>query len=438
MKPFHEYDIRGIYPSEINSSFAFKLGKAISKFLRKYQLGNKIIIGRDARISSPKLYDNLVHSCIINGLNVNCIGICTTPSLYYMSKFHDAAIMITASHNPKYYNGFKIVLHKNFPLSYENGLQEIEELINTDFEIIKRGKITHSNLQPYLNKVIKSFKNINFSDIKVIVDSGNGVGAVTYPVVFRELKIKYQPINIEIDGNFPNHDPDPSKKSNLKELKKQVIHQKADIGIAFDGDADRLVVIDDEGKILDSSIIAKILAKHYINLNEKFVVDLRLSKSVIEYIYGLKGNVERSRVGHVNIKKKMREINAIAGMEKSGHYMHRDLLNIDDGLFTSLIVISELKKQNIELSKLHKKLTKYHQISFNLNVKNKSSALTRIKEFFFTARMDFMDGISIEYSDWWANIRESNTENILRVSIEAEEEAIAKQKYHEIKRILQT
>ncbi len=495
MTVFKAYDIRGIYPDQINNEFAFKLGLAFAKYLEKQNITKKIVVGQDFRFGSDELATNFTKACISAGVDVTRIGICSTPALLYMTSIFDAGVMITASHNPKEYNGFKFCLKNGRTIGYEDGINEIEEFFNNLKPEDKKdwhnqGKYEVMDLDVYLNGIISKFNHKEFSKLNVVIDSGNGAAATTYPKIFKALNIKYFPVFLGLDHNFSGRGANPTLPNSVDELKKQILATKADLGIAFDGDADRIVVVDDKGNVIDASVLGKILAKEYFNKNEdnkhfinetnnnykkidledipelaiyhndnkdinnqnkensnnlkekpKFVLDLRLSKSLSEFIIENGGEVIISKVGQVNIKRKMFETGASLGVEVSGHIMHKPIFNVDDAVYSALVVMKILtqeKKENkeIKLSDINKSLQKYFQASEDLKIEDGSIAIQKLKEKYYNSKLDFTDGVTANFEDCWFNARASNTEPILRLTVEGNTKEISKNKLKEIQEVI--
>lgn len=425
MGMFKAYDVRGLYPDEITIQSAEKLGYAFALFLEEQKQPLTILLGRDARNGSDRLMDSFALGAARKA-QVHLLGLCTTPSLYVLTavKKYGAGVMVTASHNPKEYNGFKFCLKNAKPLGYDTGLKRVEELYNSIIGlpagngILKPAQL----LEEYETLFYRFFRMEEISKKRVVIDPGNGVGAITAIPLFRKLNIPYSAINLSIDGNFPDRSPNPS--DGVDALQQAVIAQNADIGFAFDGDADRLIVVDEKGAIIDSSSVAQLLALHYLDIRRyaSVVLDLRLSKGVSEFIYEHHGEVVLSKTGHVNIKRIMRDRNAIMGAELSGHYYHKQIYFVDDALYTALVLLLVLHRSAETISEMVKKLKHYPQVHFDLEVKNQKVSLLRLKEAFSDARMSDMDGLRFEYSDWWGVIRPSNTEPVLRISVEANSE----------------
>lgn len=437
MSMFKAYDVRGIFPSEITPGFAEKLGFAFAVFLDQHKYPLKILVGRDIRNGSDVLMDAFAAGAA-RIAEVHTVGICTTPALNILtaSEKYSAGVMVTASHNPKEYNGFKFCLKHGKPLGYATGLERVEEIFNSISELPNtHKKITSVNiLEKYFDILYKFFRLEEISKKHVVIDSGNGVAAVTALPIFRKLDIPYTAINLSLDGNFPDRSPDPS--NGVDALQKAV--KIADVGFAFDGDADRLIVVDEKGSVVSSSAIAQLLAHHYLDIRRyaSVVLDLRLSRAVSEYIYEHHGEVILSKTGHVNIKQTMRETNAIMGAELSGHYYHKQIYFIDDAVYTALVLLLVLHRDTRPLSEIVASLQQYPQLHKNLAVANITDAIVKIKNTFSDARIDFLDGIRLSYPEWWAVIRPSNTENLLRISIEGYSEQLIKEKLLSIEKVL--
>jgi phosphomannomutase len=416
MGVFKNYDIRGKFPEELSGEFAQKLGYAFGKFI-KNKTKQTIVIGRDARIGSDVLQDNFVKGALASGIDVVLIGICTTPCLYFVTanfKF-SGGVMITASHNPKEYSGFKFCSKNAIPIGYSTGLEEIEKLMPKKVPSTKNKAIIEERMtEAYHEMLINKFQKTNFSKITVVVDSGNGVGAISCLPVFKKLNISYIPINCDIDGNFPDRSPNPFEKNALKKLQNTVISTKADIGIAFDGDADRLIVVDKQGKTISSSQLVEIIAEHYLKekTKQKFVIDLRVSEITKENL-AKKGEIILSKVGSIYLKKLMRTRKAVFGGELSGHFIHAKNHYIDDGIYSALILLQELAA-GTNINAREETL-----ITENVEVENPKKTLNQIQKEHSDGKITFLDGITIKYPNWWFNARASNTEPMIRITIEA-------------------
>jgi phosphomannomutase len=410
---FRAYDIRGIYPNEINEDFAFILGKAFGTFIK-----GKIVVGRDVRIGGEKLKEKFIEGALSTGCDVIDVDLATTPIIIFCTGYYklDGGVMITASHNPKEYNGFKFYKKNAIPISFESGLNKI-------LEIFKKGKFNVGSgtlekkdiLKDYSNYLLKHIKIKKPVKMKIVIDAGNGSAGVIYPKIFKKLGIKVIELFTEPDGNFPNRNPDPSKEENLKALKEKVVQTKADIGFAYDTDADRIAVVDENGNVVDTKNIFSILIKHILsnNPNEKVVYDILSSRLVHETILANKGVPVICRTGHSYITQKFIEENAILGGELSGHYYFRETFGGEDTLFASLKIIEYLKLNKQKLSEAIKEFPDYYIEEFRIKVPDskKFKIVEKIKSDFVKkgVNVNTLDGIKIFFDDGWIAFRPSNT-----------------------------
>ncbi len=430
---FKAYDIRGIYPKQINEEVAYKIGRAVVSFLKCKNL----VIGRDMRKSGPKLFKALAKGVTDQGCNVVDIGMCTTPMLHVsVAKYgHDAGIMISASHNPGEYNGFKIDGKKGLQLSEETGLKEIEKFFNKNkFKKEKKGKITKKDiLKNYVNHVLSFAENIK--GLKVVVDYGNGVGAISAKPVFEKLDIEVIPMYEEPDDSFPNHLPNPHDIANLRALQKRVKKEKADLGVFFDGDADRCFFVDENGEVVLTEFIVGVLVEEELkkSSDKRVYYDLRFSRAVRDAIKENAGKGVMMRVGNPFYKEKLvKEGGALAG-EITGHIMFKDNFCMDDGLFSAIKLMNIICKKRKSLSELVKPLIRYYKTDeINLEVEDKDKKIKEFEKEFSDGKISHLDGITVEYKDWWFNIRKSNTEPLLRLNVEAGSKKLMEEKRDEI------
>ncbi|MBN1252984.1 MAG: phosphomannomutase/phosphoglucomutase [Bacteroidales bacterium] len=443
-KFFHAYDIRGIYNIDFDKNDVYKIGFFLTSLLKT----DKILVGRDVRVSSPEIYEYLVKGIIDSGANVYNAGLATTPMIYYLTAKHhfDASVMITASHNSKEYNGIKVSGTDASPIGYDAGLNVIENLVNTKEIVIaeKKGEVISFDVKnDYISFLHKYLTDI--SNLKVGIDSSNGMSALLIKDILGDTPIY---INNELDGNFPSHDPNPLVEANTNDIKKLVIDQKCDIGLIFDGDADRVMFIDEKGNFIQPDLMIAVLAEHFLknesSIKPKVLHDIRTSKSVTEYIQSKGGEAVMWKVGRAFASVKLREIDGLFGGELAGHYYFKDFYFSDSGILMSLIVLeilNNLKSEGIAISNLIEKINKYYSSGeLNLKIENKKEAMELLKDTLteeekLTAFYDF-DGYRIEFKDWWFNIRPSNTEPYLRLLIEANTEIILKEKASRIKNLL--
>jgi len=444
MGAFHAYDIRGIYNKDFDKNDVYKIGYFLPKLLKT----DRVLVGRDARVSSPEIFEYLTKGITHGGATVYDAGLSTTPMIYYSTAKHhfDASVMITASHNSKEYNGLKVSMTHALPVGYDNGLKEIEHLINTKGIVIaeKKGKIMPfdiiDNYLVFLKRYLPDISNLN-----ITIDCSNGMAGL---IIKDILGDKPTYLFDDLDGTFPNHDPNPLVQENVKFLKKAVKENKSDIGIIFDGDADRVMFVDEKGEFIPPDLIIGVLAHHFLKEERtqkpKVIHDIRTSKSVIEYIKKLGGEPYMWKVGRAYAAMKLREIDGLFGGELAGHYYFRDFYFSDSGILASLIVLEilkELKEKGQNISELIAEISKYHNSGeLNFKIEKKEEAMLSVKSHFekteeVLAFYDF-DGFRVEFKDWWFNIRPSNTEPYLRLLVEASSKGKLKEKLDTINKLL--
>lgn len=443
MKAFKAYDIRGVYNKDFNKDDVYKVGYFLPKLLNT----KKVMVGRDVRETSDEVFEYLAKGINDAGADVYNIGLSTTPMVYFSTAKHgfDASVMITASHNPKEYNGLKVSKTDALPVGYESGLAELEKMMasqNVEPASIK-GKIIDFDARTSYLEFFNQYKP-NLSTLNVSIDCSNGMGGLLIRDILGDSP---HYIYEELDGTFPNHEPNPLIEDNVADLKKVVAEKQSDIGIIFDGDADRVMFVDEKSNFIPPDLIIAVLG-HYLLKKEKGNVlqDIRTSKAVKEYLAKLGGNIHMWKVGHAFAKLKLREIKAIYGGELAGHYYYRDFYNCDSGILTALIilhVLNELKEKGKTLSSLITEIKAYYNSGeINFKIENKQGAMDKVKEHFEqlekpTAFYDF-DGYRMEFSDWWFNIRPSNTEPYLRLVMEAKTESMLNEKLTIMKQIINT
>ncbi|MFA7256279.1 MAG: phosphomannomutase/phosphoglucomutase [Kiritimatiellales bacterium] len=440
MKAFKAYDIRGVYGRDFDSSNVWKIGFFLPKLLN----ASTVLVGRDARVSSPEMFEALCDGITAAGANVVSVGQCTTPTIYFATATmgFDAAVMITASHNPPEYNGLKVCKTGALPVDYSTGLAELEQMICTDsIPAEKQGKVREIDVRgDYLDFLRQYLPDL--SKLKIGIDCSNGMAAR----LIKELlgkKPKY--IFDDIDGTFPNHPPNPLEEENCADLKKLVVDNKLDIGLIFDGDADRVMFVDERGRYVQPDLITAVLAEYFLSDEKGRVLhDIRTSKAVTERIIELGGEPHMWKVGHSFAKMKMRELGCIVGGELAGHYYFRDFFNCDSGILTGLIVLSvaaRLKAEGKPFSSCIDGLMRYaNSGEINFRIENKDEAIAALVKKFTSeenpaAIYDF-DGYRIEFADWWFNVRKSNTEPWLRLLIEAKDPATLAAKRAAIETVL--
>ena len=424
------YDIRGLVKNEITPDFSFALGVAFAKFLEYEREPATIVVGEDMRESSPVLADAFTDGATSQGMDVIRIGLASTDMLYFASgKLNLPGIMFTASHNPAKYNGMKLCKSGARPIGQDTGLLKIRELIEKGVPISNRpvGSSRKENLlKDYANYLFAQFPKNTFKKrkLKVVIDAGNGMAGFTAPAVMAKLDIDLTAMYFELDGNFPNHEANPIEAKNLKDLQKRVKKEKADIGLAFDGDADRCFLIDEKGGLVNPSALTALIAVRELKANPgaSIIYNLISSKAVPEVIAENGGVGIRSRVGHSYIKSMMAQTGAVFGGEHSGHFYFNDFWRADSGMLAALYALAELMGSNSTLSELLKPYNRYISSGeINTKVKDVTKSISRIRDKYHGKyQVDELDGLTITASTWWFNLRPSNTEPLLRLNVEAD------------------
>ena len=411
---FREYDIRGVYPVDLNEDIYFEIGNAIASKCNQLSI-DSIVLGRDGRLSGKSLMNALENSLINNGINVENIGIVTSPLLYYAAKKHSSksGIMVTGSHNPKEYNGIKMIIDDE-PVSGK----EIFELIGTPNSATSKGNssVNKDVIDNYIEEV-KSKSIQSKDEIKVVIDCGNGAAGVIAPKLFTALGFNVVEIYSEVDGNFPNHHPDPGNPENLKDLSDKVLSEKANIGLAFDGDGDRLGVVDNKGKIIPQDKFLMLLAKDILKNSPqaKIIFDVKCTNRLKDVILGYGGEPIMSPTGHFHIKKMLRKTNAHLAGEMSGHiFFNDDWYGFDDAHYSGFRLIKILIENESELSELLGEFPDgFTTPEINLDV-DEDKKFQIVDEFkksasFENASVSILDGLRVEYEDGWGLLRASNT-----------------------------
>jgi len=441
MKAFKAYDIRGIYGRDFDSSNVWKIGFFLPKLLH----ATRVLVGRDDRASSPEVFEALCDGITAGGADVVSIGQCTTPTIYFATATlgFDAAVMITASHNPPEYNGLKVCKTGALPVDYSTGLSDLEQMIQQEaITAEKRGTVSEIDLRgDYLDFLRQYLPDL--SKLKIGIDCSNGMVCL----LIKEL-LGNRPTYIfdEIDGTFPNHPPNPLEEENCADLKKLVQDNRLDIGLIFDGDADRVMCIDEQGRFVQPDLITGVLAEYFLSENPggRVLHDIRTSKAVTERIEELGGEPHMWKVGHSFAKMKMRELGCVVGGELAGHYYFRDFFNCDSGILTALIVLNvaaKLKAEGKPFSTCINRLMRYaNSGEINLHVEQKKEAIASlVKAMADTEKPEALydfDGVRMEFADWWFNVRSSNTEPYLRLLIEANDEKLLSEKRTSVEEVL--
>jgi len=420
---FKAYDVRGVYPTEINPATAYLIGRAFVAYLHP----SDVVVGRDMRLSSPALASALIDGIRDEGADVCDIGLVSTDSLYFaVGKYgFPAGVMVTASHNPAEYNGFKFCRSEARPLSMDEGIGEIRDLVvqNTFGPLKTRGKLSTKNILPnFAEHVLSMIEPSVVRPLTIAIDAGNGMAGKVVPEVFKHLPVKLIPLYFELDGRFPNHPANPIEPENTRELGETIRAQGADFGIAFDGDADRMFILDGDGTFVGGDMITALAAKSLLRKHpgSAIVYNLICSRAVPETIEREGGVGIRSRVGHSFIKALMRQHDAVFGGEHSGHFYFRDNWYADSGIIAALTIIELLSVEGVSIAEALRPLDHYVRSGeINSEVKDQQAVLTELERVHAGAMLDYLDGLTIGYPDWWCNVRASNTQPLLRLNVEA-------------------
>ena len=429
---FKAYDIRGLVESELDSDFAFETGVAFARFLQIEREPATIVIGEDMRPSSPLLAEAFSAGVTSQGMDVIRIGLASTDLMYFASgKLGLPGAMFTASHNPAEYNGIKLCMSQARPIGRESGLLTIEKFVREGSPIALRnvGVEKHQNmLEEYVDHLLTLVNLRDIRPLKIVIDAGNGMAGYTAPAIFAKLNCEVIPMYFELDGSFPNHEANPLDESTLVDLKKAMKENKADLGLAFDGDADRCFLVDENGEGINPSSLTALIAERELKQHpgSKIIYNLISSRTVQEVITENNGVGLRSRVGHSNIKKLMAETGAIFGGEHSGHFYFKDFWRADSGALAALHAIAALGRSEVSISKLLAPYSRYFQSGeINTKVANVQEATELVEKHYLTTQVevDHLDGLTVNGDSWWFNLRPSNTEPLLRLNVEAKDQA---------------
>ncbi len=424
------YDIRGLVKNEVTTDFSFALGVAYAKFLEIEREPATIVVGEDMRDSSAPLADAFSDGAASQGMDVIRIGLASTDMLYFASgKLNLPGIMFTASHNPAQYNGMKLCKSGAKPIGQESGLLTIKQLIQEGIAISNRpvGSIRKMDLlDDYVTYLIDRFPKKTFKKrkLKVVIDAGNGMAGFTAPSVMKKLNVELIPMYFDLDGDFPNHEANPIEPKNLKDLQKRVKKEKADLGLAFDGDADRCFLVDENADLVNPSSLTALIAVRELKRNPgaSIIYNLISSKAVPEIILENGGKPVRSRVGHSYIKSLMAQTGAVFGGEHSGHFYFADFWRADSGMLAALYALAELMDSPKSLSEILESFDRYFSSGeINTQVKDASKSIKLVrKKYENENEIDELDGLTVSSQKWWFNLRPSNTEPLLRLNVEAD------------------
>lgn len=436
MSAFHAYDIRGIYNVDFDKETAYKVGCFIPGLLHT----DKVLVGMDCRLSSPEIHQSLIEGLTDAGADVYDLGLSSTPQVYFGTANYgfDASIQITASHNPGNYNGMKVSRTNALPVGLDDGLGQIEQWIKEGKKCpkaIRKGTCTKKSVHEDYVRFLLGFKE-DISNLKIAMDTSNGMAGMFVKDIFGD-----QPsyINLEIDGSFPAHEPNPLIAANVKQLCDHVRATGSDIGVIYDGDADRVMFVDEKGDFISPDLIIAFLGHYFLEKKGRrgiVLQDIRSSKAVGEYLSPMGGTMSTWKVGRAFAAPRLREIDGLWGGELAGHYYFKDFFYSDSGLLASILVLDTLadfKRKGISMSRAIANIASYRNSGeINFRVQDKTGAMNAVRDFFTqqeepAAFMDF-DGFRVEFPQWWFNIRPSNTEPYLRFICEASSEGLLQEK----------
>jgi phosphomannomutase len=421
---FKAYDVRGLYPEQIDEATARRIGNAFAVFTG----ASTIVVGHDMRPSSVPLSRAFIEGAVLAGADVVDIGLASTDMAYFASGLLDApAAQFTASHNPAQYNGIKMCRAQAAPIGEATGLLQIKEAVARGLEerAEEPGRVRQQGLLDDFARHVRSFLEDagSLRPLRVVADTANGMGGLVVPAVFEALPFDLTILYAELDGTFPNHPADPIQPENLVDLQRAVLEQGADIGLAFDGDADRVFVVDDRAEPVSGSLTTAIVAHGILERTgpgETVVHNLICSKAVPEVVREMGAEPVRTRVGHSFIKQVMAETGAVFGGEHSGHYYFRDNWRADSGLIAAMVVLEQLSRSGVPLSELRRPFDRYAASGeINSTVSDPQAVIEEVAAAYGSSDQDRLDGLTVDCGDWWFNLRPSNTEPLLRLNLEA-------------------
>jgi len=439
---FKAYDIRGIYPDSLCEDVARKIGRAYVDYLGLS--GSRVVVGRDMRLSGEPLEGAFIKGVTEAGADVLDIGLVSTDALYFAVGYLEepGGAMVTASHNPKEYNGLKLCREDAIALSGDHGLRQIRDLISSG-ELPEAseyaGSVEEADITAeYANHCLSFINTGDLRPLKIIVDAGNGMAGKMLPPIFEGLPFEYVPMYFELDGSFPNHPPNPIEPENMEELQERVVAEGADFGAAFDGDADRVFVVDEKGVTISGDLLATLVAKNVLEKEPgaAIIYSAVCSKALPELVRREGGRPIRTRAGHSIIKPQMRSNDAAFGGEHSGHFYFRDNYFADSGIIAMLTVAELVARQESPISELLAPIDPYVRSGeINSEVEDQEAALERAEEHYAKrdgVEIDHLDGLTVDFGDWWFNLRPSNTEPLLRLNVEASDRATMERERDEI------
>jgi len=432
---FRAYDVRGIYPSELNEETAYKIGQGFIQLTK----AKKVAVGRDMRLSSLALFKALTEGIIAQGVDVFNLGEIPTECLYFAVAYYhyDAGFMITASHNPPNYNGFKMVRKRRRMIEVVSGNKMAEIIKQRNLPTSEeKGKIIGINIWRDFLEHIFSFVDVKkIKPFRVVIDAGNGMAGKVTPLLASKLPIEIIPLNFKLDGNFPAHSPNPLAEGATEQIRKEIIKKKADFGFIFDGDADRIFLIDELGNLIKGDITLLLLAKYFLKkeTGKGVTYNVVCSKTVPEFVKKWGGKPIRTKVGFINVREGLLKNDGVVGGEVSGHFSFRDNYYLDSGFVAFLILLQIISEAEKKVSEIAKELSSYVKSSeINFEVTDKEKILNKIKNKYLDGKLDYLDGVTVEYPSWWFNVRPSNTEPLVRLTIEADTKELLEEKKKEL------
>lgn len=446
MGAFHAYDIRGVYNKDFDKDVAYKVGFFVPRLLG----ADKVVVGRDARVSSPEIYEYLVKGITDAGADVYDLGLSTTPMVYFATARYGfrASVQITASHNSKEYNGLKVSGENALPVGLDNGLGQIRDWIDSGEPMAtaaRRGKVVPMDVRREYLDFLLSYKE-DYGGLKITMDLSNGMAGLFARDIFGD-SVHY--LFEQIDGTFPNHEANPLVQENVAALKEAVAKDGSDAGVIYDGDADRVMFVDEHSRFVSPDLVIALLGHYFLEekgLRGAVLQDIRSSKAVGEYLTPMGAEMHTWKVGRAFAARKLRELDGVYGGELAGHYYFRDFFYSDSGLLASILVLNvlaRLKKQGVTFSQAVARIEKYRNSGeINFRIEDKTGAMNAVRDWFLsqeecTASYDF-DGYRVEFPQWWFNIRPSNTEPYLRFICEASTEELLREKVARATQIIES
>jgi phosphomannomutase len=446
---FKSYDIRAVYPNPLDEELARKIGASLGRYYKTIPENAakktlRIVVGRDARLSAPSMSAALIEGLTKAGLDVVDIGMTSTPAGYFANQHlgADGSVQVTASHNPPEYIGFKVCRELAIPLSYGSGLNEVERTLDEPLPSAPKGSVSEVDVRSDYLKFLMTHAELK-RPVRAAADASNGMAGEYLSELFDQIGCPFQGMFLEPDGRFPHHEADPLKPENLAFLQKLTPASKAEVGFCYDGDGDRVAVVDERGEIIGCDIVTAIIARDLAakHPGKPITYDLRSSKVCRDVIAANGGAPVRVRVGHSHVKRQMREIDAVFGGELSGHYYFKfedkAVFYADSALGATIKLLNILSDSSEPLSAIVASMQKYyHTGEINFKIADKEAALAAVQKTFQDGQQDFLDGVSVTYPNWWVNVRPSNTEPLIRLTLEGDTPELRDEKLAAVEKVL--